>query len=902
MPGAMPKASSCVGGIVGLVLLLCGATWTSAAALIEKVSSFTVPDQTGRAVAASPGSTHLYVAVLSSAPDRLVVYERDDVVGRLDPIQHFENGTGGLTQMNDPEFVAVSPDGGTVVVTSPSNDALIVFDRDVATGLLTLVEEQKDGVSGVDGLDGAVEAAFSPDSAHLYVAGPEDGKIAVFSRDPVTSALTFVEAEDGGAFSMGGIDTLAISPDGRHIYAGRGSFTRDLVSGELTLLETLSDDYPVRISQDGLSVYYFTPTGIWHYGRDPATGLVTPIDWEGFPYSYSTPRSAWVHPSGEFVYFTWQTYNHQQPWNTYYRLARATRDPVTGAVSAFVEVGGATSKSGPGFFALSDDGSALFAVSDHYDHVYERTIDGNGDLETRAVGFLGPFHISNPYDVVLSPDDAFVYLALSSVYGVGGVTAWARDSTTGELTWVDGESDVLGQLDALKDPRGIALDPAGAHLYVAAHRDDAVTWLNRDGVTGAIEPVGTVEDGVGGVDGIAGATDVIVSPDGRHVYASGEDDNAVAVFERDATTGALTFIEAEFDGQAGVHGLQRPFELAISPDGLHVYVASDGGDAVAVFSRDALSGELTFVDAEVDGMDGVRSLDGPQDIEVSGDGGSVYVLAAASDAVVEFTRDPGTGLLTFRRAHVDELGGVYGIGGHIALSADGLYAYAGSAVFARNPSTGALSFIEVVDGVLQTTSLDSRYVYGFQYEISKWEHTFSGCAGAPLLGCRLAAKTRLAIKDSTDAEKQRLTWTFKNGDPTGLGEFDPAGTKHYGFCLYDESGAVTELVFEALLPANGDCRKNYAGLFKPCWQVTSKVKYSDPYYTPDGIGNVQLLPSLLPRTRIKVKGKGSHLPIDGLPYGLPLRAQLQDVNGGCWEATYGAAQKNDEGRFKAKTP
>ena len=41
------------------------------------------------------------------------------------------------------------------------------------------------------------------------------------------------------------------------------------------------------------------------------------------------------------------------------------------------------------------------------------------------------------------------------------------------------------------------------------------------------------------VDGLDRPESVAMSPDGRHVYAASFEDNAVAVFSRDATTGAL---------------------------------------------------------------------------------------------------------------------------------------------------------------------------------------------------------------------------------------------------------------------------------------------------------------------------------------------------------------------------
>ena len=50
-------------------------------------------------------------------------------------------------------------------------------------------------------------------------------------------------------------------------------------------------------------------------------------------------------------------------------------------------------------------------------------------------------------------------------------------------------------------------------------------------------------------------------------------DNAVAVFSRNATTGALTFVEAKFDGVGGTDGLAGATGVSLSADGEHVYVA-----------------------------------------------------------------------------------------------------------------------------------------------------------------------------------------------------------------------------------------------------------------------------------------------------------------------------------------
>ena len=111
---------------------------------------------------------------------------------------------------------------------------------------------------------------------------------------------------------------------------------------------------------------------------------------------------------------------------------------------------------------------------------------------------------------------------------------------------------------------------------------------------GAADPVLTFvefrRDGFGGVDGLRGAYSVMLSPDGKYLYAAGLDDDAVAVFSRDSTTGVLTFVEVQRDGVGGVDGLLLAQSVTVSPDGKHLYAAGANDDAVAVFSRDSTAG------------------------------------------------------------------------------------------------------------------------------------------------------------------------------------------------------------------------------------------------------------------------------------------------------------------------
>src|SRR5207253_474500 len=201
-------------------------------------------------------------------------------------------------------------------------------------------------------------------------------------------------------------------------------------------------------------------------------------------------------------------------------------------------------------------------------------------------------------------------------------------------------------LRRLNGAHGVVVSPDGAQVYVTSKTGDALTVFSRDVATGALTFVQTKYDSVGGVNGLDGAEGIAISPDGAHVYVAGRNDNALAVFARDAATGAVTFVEMDRDGVAGVTGLAGAKAVALSPDGTHVYVTASVDDALAVFARDAGSGTLTYVERLRDGIGDIDGLNRAAAVAVSNDGRNVYAAGYVDDAVAVFrVRGCGDGVL-----------------------------------------------------------------------------------------------------------------------------------------------------------------------------------------------------------------------------------------------------------------
>lgn len=76
----------------------------------------------------------------------------------------------------------------------------------MSKSFLSFVEFQKSSIDGVKGLDGVWSVTLSPDGKNVYTAGYRDDSVAVFSRDATTGKLTLVEVQKDG---VGGVDGLS---------------------------------------------------------------------------------------------------------------------------------------------------------------------------------------------------------------------------------------------------------------------------------------------------------------------------------------------------------------------------------------------------------------------------------------------------------------------------------------------------------------------------------------------------------------------------------------------------------------------------------------------------------------------------------------------------------------------
>ncbi len=336
--------------------------------------------------------------------------------------------------------IAVSPDGKNVYVASSGSDAIAIFTRDRQAGVLRqakkaagcVAAKRAYGCAGAIGLDEPNSVAVSPDGRNVYATSRAGNSITAFARNPRTGALRQLPPPLAGCISGLSIpgcasglalvapDVVVVSPDGNNVYVG--SFFGNSVAA---------------------------------FARNPATGALTQL-------------------AGSAAC-----------------IAEATAGCTTGIALNSVE-GLAISPNGANVYAATALSNAVVTLSrDSATGALAQASDGSGCIVQSALsGCTVGRQLSGANAVAVSPDGDGVYV--TSLFS-NSVTSFARNGSSGALTQLEGAGGCLIYLRsagcsfgrALFAPEGLALSPNGKNVYVAAFKTGAIAVLNR-GKAGAV--------------------------------------------------------------------------------------------------------------------------------------------------------------------------------------------------------------------------------------------------------------------------------------------------------------------------------------------------------------------------------------------------------------------------------
>lgn len=390
--------------------------------------------------------------------------------------------------------IAVSPDGKHVYVASSKSDAIAIFTRDRQTGVLAqskktqgcIAAKGAGGCAVAIGLDEPNSVAISPNGRNVYATSRAGNSISTFVRNPKTGALRQLPPPLAGCIS--GLP----------------------LPGCATGLALVAPDVVV-VSADGNNVYVgsFFGNSVAAFTRNPATGALTQLA------------------------------------GTAACIAEATAGCTTGIALKSVE-GLAISADGASVYAATALSNAVVTLSRNASTgALAQATDGSGCIvESALTGCTLGVQLSGANAVAVSPNDDGVYA--TSLFS-NSVTSFSRSSPSGALTQKQGTGGCLIYLRsagcsfgrALVAPEGLALSPDGRNVYVAAFKTGAIAVLNRGkagsvaqkpGATGCLAPRSVF--GCTPARALKGVSSIALSPDGRYLYSTSFESDAVDIFRR----------------------------------------------------------------------------------------------------------------------------------------------------------------------------------------------------------------------------------------------------------------------------------------------------------------------------------------------------------------------------------
>jgi 6-phosphogluconolactonase len=344
--------------------------------------------------------------------------------------------------------------------------------------------------------------------------------------------------------------------------------------------------------------------GIYGWHISSATGELTSL---GLIAKTDGPESLAASPNGHFLYATRHNGSVTLPGTPFPGVGNAgvaayAVDHKTGKLELLNHVD--ARGDAPAHIRVDMSGNAL-ALGNYYSgNVITFRILSDGRLSEAVTvdQHSGPSAHGGPHahGVAFSPDNKILYVADQ---GIDRVYSYRFDEKTSKFTPLD---PPYIQVEAGRGPRHLAVHPNGKWVYVNNEQGGTETFFESDnGRLKEIQNISLVPPEKS--EGMIGAAESKISPDGKFLYANSRAREAVAVFSIDQNKGKLTMVQFADTSRKGNLPAGEKADESVQVDryakGARMFdwdatttwvaFGNLGDNAVVILKRDAATGKLS---------------------------------------------------------------------------------------------------------------------------------------------------------------------------------------------------------------------------------------------------------------------------------------------------------------------
>jgi 6-phosphogluconolactonase len=334
--------------------------------------------------------------------------------------------------------------------------------------------------------------------------------------------------------------------------------------------------------------------GIYLFEMDPSTGALSE---RAMFANDSNPSCLAFDPSRTHLYSANETATYQGAATG--SVSAYSIDPSNGHLRLLNTIG--SGAAGPTYLSVHPSGKFVLVANYHGGAVSVLSIGARGELGRLTdlkvdAGTPGPpqarsappgsFAISGhdrPHAHMVEADPAGRFV-LSTDLGLDRFLVWKFDAERGRLA----ANDPLGvELPAGDGPRHFAFHPNGRWCYSVQEEGSTVVLFDYDAERGRLAARQTVSTLPPGFAGTNFTSEILVSPQGKFLYAANRLHDSIAWFAI-GDQGTLRLA-----GEGWTRG-DYPRSFNLDPSGQFLYSCNQRADAITSFRIDVETGSLAF--------------------------------------------------------------------------------------------------------------------------------------------------------------------------------------------------------------------------------------------------------------------------------------------------------------------